>query len=90
MRTFVQVKRKWRKDRRAALKQVAQQTLALKREGYTSNGWSNCYGTSFRHWGKNDVNDYLEWANPRKVVLCKLKIVSDDKRSSGRDKKRAR
>gem|GEM_PF-6788263 len=65
METFVQAKRRYKKEKKKCQKIVAKDVRELKRQGYTSNGWTSVYGTSFRHWAKDGVNKkYVEYYKP--------------------------
>ena len=64
METFTQTKRRYKKEKKKCQKIVAKDVRELKRQGYTSNGWTSVYGTYFRHWGKDGVNKYLEYHKP--------------------------
>ena len=71
--TFIQLKRRHRKEKKKCHKIVAKDVREIKKQGYTSNGWvDGYYGTYFRHWGKDGVNKYLEYYTP---WLWRLAVV---------------
>lgn len=64
METFVLAKRRYRKEKKKCQKTIAKEVKELKKQGYVSNGWTSINGTSFRHWGKDGINKYLEYYKP--------------------------
>ena len=72
METFIQTKRRYKKEKKKYQKIVAKDVRELKRQGYTSNGWTSVYSTYFRHWGKDGVNKYLEY---HKSWVWRLAVV---------------
>ena len=78
METFIQAKRRYKKEKKKCQKIVAKDVREIKKQGYTSNGWTSVYGTYFRHWGKDGVNKYLEYHNQWTVTgtVIKMALIS--------------